>query len=260
MDHGRDAPDQHCDKNGSTFCDLSHQIGRKGTAGLFLLVNDRLRFTCYAASRTMTGVCRPPLETGGLRTLAPLPGGQRPSAHAGVGRRRAGRRGAPLRGGCRDARTHPRRPSARPPGSQPRRSPPPASSCAGSPSPPGPPPVPSCGRAASVSRRSGGRPGAGAVERGETCAGRFALLAHVLVGVVAERSVWTHGGRHRDVIPSSGTGLERGMYVAGPRNIHLQQPAAPEHGPGGGAGGTGKPAPSGAALSPRGSGATSPWK
>lgn len=166
MDHGRDAPDQHCDKNGSTFCDLSHQIGRKGTAGLFLLVNDRLRFTCYAASRTMTGVCRPPLETGGLRTLAPLPGGQRPSAHAGVGRRRAGRRGAPLRGGCRDARTHPRRPSARPPGSQPRRSPPPASSCAGSPSPPGPPPVPSCGRAASVSRRSGGRPGAGAVERG----------------------------------------------------------------------------------------------
>lgn len=75
---------------------------------------------------------------------------------------------------------------------------------------------------------------------GETCAGRFALLAHVLVGVVAERSVWTHGGRHRDVIPSSGTGLERGMYVAGPRNIHLQQPAAPEHGPGGGAGGHGK--------------------
>ncbi|WP_406340714.1 hypothetical protein [Streptomyces sp. NBC_01578] len=95
---------------------------------------------------------------------------------------------------------------------------------------------------------------------GETCAGRFALLAHVLVGVVAERSVWTHGGRHRDVIPFSGTGLEREMYVAGPRNIHLQQPAAPEHGPGGGAGGTGKPAPSGAALSPRGSGATSPWK
>ena len=61
MDHGRDAPDQHCDKNGSTFCDLSHQIGRKGTAGLFLLLNDLLRFTCYDAYRTMTGVCRPPL-------------------------------------------------------------------------------------------------------------------------------------------------------------------------------------------------------
>lgn len=86
MDHGRDVPDQHCDENGSTFCDLSHQIGRKGTVGVSLLVGDRLRFACYAASRTVTGVCRPPLEAVGLRTLAPLPGGQRPSVHAGVGR------------------------------------------------------------------------------------------------------------------------------------------------------------------------------
>ncbi len=89
---------------------------------------------------------------------------------------------------------------------------------------------------------------------GEARAGRFALLAHVLVGVVAERSVRMHGGRHRDVIPFSGTDLEGGMYVAGPRNIHLQWPTAPEHGPGGGAGSAGKPALSDAALSPRGSG------
>lgn len=87
----------------------------------------------------------------------------------------------------------------------------------------------------------------------------FALLAHVLVGVVAERSVRTHGGRHRDVIPFSDAGLESGMYVAGPRNIHLQRPTAPEHRPGGGAGSTGKPALSDAALA-AGLGATSPWK
>ncbi|MCX5315692.1 hypothetical protein [Streptomyces sp. NBC_00154] len=86
MDHERDAPDQHCDKSGGTSCDLAHQIGRKGTARLSLLVDDRLRFTCCAASRTVTGVYRPPLEAVDLTTLTPLPGGQRPSAHAGVGR------------------------------------------------------------------------------------------------------------------------------------------------------------------------------
>lgn len=96
MDHGRDAPDQRRNENGDASCDLPHQIVIKGTVGLFLLVDDRLRFTCCAASRTVTGVCRPPLEAVGLTTLTPLPGGQRPSVHAGVGRRRAGRRGAPL--------------------------------------------------------------------------------------------------------------------------------------------------------------------
>ncbi|MGW1711492.1 hypothetical protein ACWCP8_40290 [Streptomyces sp. NPDC002206] len=63
---------------------------------------------------------------------------------------------------------------------------------------------------------------------------RDSPLAHVLVGVVAERGVWTHGGRHRDVVPVSDTELESGMYVAGPRNIRLQQPTAPERGPGAG--------------------------
>ncbi|WP_328623898.1 hypothetical protein OHA88_42650 [Streptomyces sp. NBC_00353] len=115
----------------------------------------------------------------------------------------------------------PPRRGRRAPGSQPRRSPPPARRRR-----PGP------RGAARAFVRAGGigvppvrwpsRSGRKRAQRtgGEACAGRFALLAHVLVGVVAERSVWTHGGRHRDVIPFSGTDLESGMYVAGPRNIH----------------------------------------
>ncbi|WP_406424141.1 hypothetical protein [Streptomyces sp. NBC_01589] len=195
-----------------------------------LLVGDRLRFACYAASRTVTGVCRSPLEAVDRTTLTPLPGGQRlqqTPASAGDGQGV----GVPL---CEEGAAMRERILADGPaigeaiGLATEEI---AAACdllrrlAVATRGHGSPPVPSCGRAASVSRRSGGRPGAGAAERGsggETCAGRFALLAHVLVGVVAERSVWTHGGPHRDVIPFSGTGLEGGMYVAGPRNIHLR--------------------------------------
>lgn len=46
-------------------------------------------------------------------------------------------------------------------------------------------------------------------------------LAHVLMGVVAERSVWRHGRRHCGVILFNDTELESGMYMAEPQNIHL---------------------------------------
>lgn len=59
-------------------------------------------------------------------------------------------------------------------------------------------------------------------------------LAHVRVGVVAGRGVWTRGGRHRDVIPFSDTGLESGMYVAELQNI--QHPPVVAHSAGAPAG------------------------
>lgn len=87
MDHGRDAPDQRRNENGDASCDLPHQIVIKGTVGLFLLVDDRLRFTCCAASRTVTGVCRPPARGG--RPDDPHAAARRPTAFSARRRRPA---------------------------------------------------------------------------------------------------------------------------------------------------------------------------
>lgn len=167
MDHGRDAPDQRCHRNGSASCDLSHQIGRKGTVGLFLLVNDPVAL--HLLRRLPHGDRRVPAIARGGRPDDPHAAARRSTALSARRRRPATDRAS----GCPSPRRMPRCANASSPMPRPgeavglrahnrgdrRRLR--AVAARGH----GAPPVPSCGRAASVSRRSGGRPGAGASGR-----------------------------------------------------------------------------------------------
>lgn len=259
MDHGRDAPDQRCHRNGSASCDLSHQIGRKGTVGLFLLVNDPVAL--HLLRRLPHGDRRVPAIARGGRPDDPHAAARRSTALSARRRRPATDRAS----GCPSPRRMPRCANASSPMPRPgeavglrahnrgdrRRLR--AVAARGH----GAPPVPSCGRAASVSRRSGGRPGAGASGRSgpgrslcrtvratRACAGgrrRRAQRVDARRTPPRRHPLQRHRSRERDV---RGRTSQHPPAVAGRAGARA----------GWGSGGTGKPALSDAALSPRGSG------